>query len=115
MSLLFTTPLMKKLLSKTLSNSISGYWLPRPLVKPSPLETARKIFGITIIGESFSGAASAYHLSKILPDKAVLLLEARELAGGATGRNGGLLIVKEKLVCDLKGIPYKQPINRLRS
>jgi glycine/D-amino acid oxidase-like deaminating enzyme len=80
---------MKKLLSKTPIQS--GYWLPRPLVNPSPLETARKDFDITIIGGGFSGAAAAYHLSKISPDKAVLLLEARELADGATGRNGGLL------------------------
>ena len=99
---------MKKLLSKTLSNSISGYWLPRHQVRWKLLEK-------TLALPSSEKVFLELHLSKISPDKAVLLLEARELAGGATGRNGGLLIVKEKLVCDLKGIPYKQPINRLRS
>jgi len=47
---------------------------------------------VAIIGGGFTGVSTAYHLSKQHPDKRILILEAHELASGASGRNGGLVL-----------------------
>lgn len=47
---------------------------------------------IAIIGAGMSGAALAYHLTKDLDAKdapSIVMLEARQVCSGATGRNGG--------------------------
>jgi glycine/D-amino acid oxidase-like deaminating enzyme len=47
---------------------------------------------VAIVGGGFTGVSTAYHLSKRFPDKRILILEAHELASGASGRNGGLVL-----------------------
>ena len=47
---------------------------------------------VAIIGGGFTGVSTAYHLSKQFPDRGIALLEARRLANGASGRNGGLML-----------------------
>ncbi len=47
---------------------------------------------IAIIGGGFTGISAAYHLSKRHPELRITLLEARQLANGASGRNGGLVL-----------------------
>lgn len=47
---------------------------------------------VAIIGGGFTGVSTAYHLSRRFPDKSIALLEARRLANGASGRNGGLML-----------------------
>src|SRR5688572_21190603 len=47
---------------------------------------------VAIIGGGFTGVSTAWHLSERLPEKSVVLLEARTLATGASGRNGGLML-----------------------
>jgi glycine/D-amino acid oxidase-like deaminating enzyme len=47
---------------------------------------------VVIIGSGFAGAATAYHLynsATHAPPKTTVLLEARQITSGATGRNGG--------------------------
>jgi glycine/D-amino acid oxidase-like deaminating enzyme len=47
---------------------------------------------VLIIGSGYAGAATAYHILKDNPRKpSVVLLEARQICSGATGRNGGHL------------------------
>jgi glycine/D-amino acid oxidase-like deaminating enzyme len=41
-----------------------------------------------IIGSGFSGASIAYNILMDWPDANILLLEARQAASGASGRNG---------------------------
>jgi gamma-glutamylputrescine oxidase len=47
---------------------------------------------VAIIGGGFTGISTAWHLSERVPEKSVVLLEARTLATGASGRNGGLML-----------------------
>jgi glycine/D-amino acid oxidase-like deaminating enzyme len=47
---------------------------------------------LAIIGGGFTGVSTAYHFSRRYPEKRVILLEAKTLANGASGRNGGLML-----------------------
>lgn len=44
---------------------------------------------VVIIGGGFAGTSTAWHMSARYPHRRIVLLEARELATGASGRNGG--------------------------
>ncbi|GBG27972.1 Hypothetical Protein FCC1311_041952 [Hondaea fermentalgiana] len=50
-------------------------------------ESCRRV-GVLVIGCGLTGASAAYHLSQKLGSE-VLVVDARDLADGATGRNGG--------------------------
>lgn len=47
---------------------------------------------LAIIGGGFTGTSTAYHFSRRYPEKRVVLLEAKALANGASGRNGGMML-----------------------
>lgn len=47
---------------------------------------------LAIIGGGFTGISTAYHFSRRYPEKRVVLLEAKSLANGASGRNGGMML-----------------------
>ena len=47
------------------------------------------IYDHVIIGSGISGALIAYNLLNLHPGARIIVLEARELCGGAAGRNGG--------------------------
>lgn len=47
---------------------------------------------LAIIGGGFTGVSTAYHFSRRYPQKRVVLLEAKTLANGASGRNGGMIL-----------------------
>ncbi|KAK5170169.1 uncharacterized protein LTR77_004754 [Saxophila tyrrhenica] len=56
---------------------------------------------IAIIGAGFSGVATAYHLDKLHDGKerpSIVMLEARRVCEGATGRNGGHVKMKTATV-----------------
>jgi len=59
-----------------------------------PGEPLREVIDadLAIIGGGFSGTSTAYHFSRKYPEKRVVLLEAKSLANGASGRNGGMLL-----------------------
>eukprot|EP00197_Chlamydomonas_leiostraca_P013021 CAMPEP_0202867040 /NCGR_PEP_ID=MMETSP1391-20130828/8545_1 /ASSEMBLY_ACC=CAM_ASM_000867 /TAXON_ID=1034604 /ORGANISM="Chlamydomonas leiostraca, Strain SAG 11-49" /LENGTH=569 /DNA_ID=CAMNT_0049547043 /DNA_START=38 /DNA_END=1747 /DNA_ORIENTATION=- len=46
---------------------------------------------VVICGAGISGASLAYHLRNLRPELKVVVVEARGVSGGATGRNGGLM------------------------
>lgn len=47
---------------------------------------------LVVIGGGFTGVSTAYHVSQQQPDKRVILVEAKSLGNGASGRNGGMML-----------------------
>ncbi len=71
-----------------------SFWLQgtrsSPLLGHRTTEALPETAEVAIIGSGISGAAAAYFiLTGPNPPKSIVMLEARELCHGATGRNGG--------------------------
>lgn len=47
---------------------------------------------VVIVGGGFTGISTAYHLSARYPDRRIVLLEARGIGNGASGRNAGMAL-----------------------
>lgn len=47
---------------------------------------------VAIIGAGFTGMSTAYHLARRFPDLRVVVLEARRVGNGASGRSGGMAL-----------------------
>ncbi|KAK5661537.1 hypothetical protein OQA88_11441 [Cercophora sp. LCS_1] len=84
------------------NNFQSGFPVPNPtrsywLKDPSPLANHRTTPELPthadtiVIGSGITGAFAAHFLKESHPDERILMLEAREVCSGATGRNGGHL------------------------
>ncbi len=68
-------------------------WLAdKPPYEPLPALAADISADVAIIGGGFTGVSTAYHLAERFPEKRIVLLEARALANGGSGRNGGLML-----------------------
>jgi ribulose 1,5-bisphosphate synthetase/thiazole synthase len=70
-------------------NPSNSYWQ----TKPHRLATHRSQFptaaDVVIIGSGITGVSIARTLLEEAPDIKIVLVDARELCNGATGRNGG--------------------------
>jgi glycine/D-amino acid oxidase-like deaminating enzyme len=64
----------------------------KPPYQPEPELGQDTQADVVIIGGGFTGASTAYHLARRFPDRRIVLLEARLLANGGSGRNGGLML-----------------------
>lgn len=68
-------------------------WLPaRSNDHPQPALRASIRADVAIVGGGFTGISTAYNLSRRCPEKRIVLLEARHLANGASGRSGGQML-----------------------
>ena len=63
-----------------------------PDYQPQPALQRAVTADLAIIGGGFTGVSTAYHFSRRYPNKRVVLLEARSLANGASGRSGGQML-----------------------
>lgn len=63
-----------------------------PEVEPGPPLTENIDADVVIIGGGFTGMSAAWHLSQRHPTLRIVLLEARRVANGASGRNGGQML-----------------------
>jgi gamma-glutamylputrescine oxidase len=71
----------------------TSVWLDdAPPDAPAPALSRDLDIDVAIIGGGFTGVSAAYHLSKRHPKLGIALLEATQLANGASGRNGGLVL-----------------------
>jgi glycine/D-amino acid oxidase-like deaminating enzyme len=87
-------PLSRRLLPETLEiDDNHSLWVSQmPDYRPNPPLRAAVEADLAIIGGGFTGVSTAYHFSRRYPEKRVVLLEAKTLANGASGRNGGMLL-----------------------
>ncbi len=68
-------------------------WLAgKPPYEPRPRLTTDTEADVVILGGGFTGVSTAWHLARRHPDRHIVLLEAKQLANGASGRNGGLML-----------------------
>jgi glycine/D-amino acid oxidase-like deaminating enzyme len=64
----------------------------KPAYEPSGSLMSDTSADVAVIGGGFTGVSTAYHLKRRFPERRVVLLEAKVLANGASGRNGGLML-----------------------
>lgn len=63
-----------------------------PDYQPRPPLQENTTADLAIIGGGFTGVSMAYHFSQRYPEKRCIILEAKSLANGASGRNGGMML-----------------------
>lgn len=69
-----------------------SYWIDAaPRREPSPPLAGRTEADLCIVGGGFTGLWAALHAKAEDPSREVLLLEAEEVGGAASGRNGGFV------------------------
>jgi glycine/D-amino acid oxidase-like deaminating enzyme len=67
-----------------------GCWLAEaPPYQPLPPLARDESADVAVVGGGLTGVSSAWHLSRRFPDRRIVLLEARALGNGASGRSGG--------------------------
>ena len=74
-----------------INGNISHWWqeIGAPTLRP-PLEGSTRA-DVAIVGGGYTGLWSAYYLKQTRPELRVVVLEARHIGYGASGRNGGWL------------------------
>jgi gamma-glutamylputrescine oxidase len=70
----------------------SAWLAEQPFYSPLPALFGRESADVAIVGGGFTGVSTAWHLTRRFPSLRVVLLEARTLGSGASGRNGGLAL-----------------------
>ncbi|KAF4776077.1 FAD dependent oxidoreductase superfamily protein [Colletotrichum scovillei] len=73
-------------------NPVPSFWnaAPRPLDDHRTTPDLPAACDIVIVGAGFAGVATAYHILKDNPSPpSIIILEARKVCSGASGRNGG--------------------------
>lgn len=73
-------------------DNTAAWLIDAPADEPAPPLTRDLDVDVAIIGGGFTGVSTAYRLSQRFPDLGIALLEAKRLANGASGRNGGLVL-----------------------
>ncbi|KAH7007025.1 FAD dependent oxidoreductase-domain-containing protein [Ilyonectria destructans] len=71
------------------SNSTKSFWLTEPAAISKLRSPWPKHADIVIIGSGMTAASLAYTLYSKRPNLQIVIVEARDLCSGATGRNGG--------------------------
>ncbi|MDP2306749.1 MAG: FAD-binding oxidoreductase [Pseudomonadota bacterium] len=64
----------------------------KPPYRPAPALASTIEVDVAIIGGGFTGVSTALHLTRRFPERRIALLEAKQLANGASGRNGGMVL-----------------------
>src|SRR5262245_7631702 len=68
-------------------------WLAgKPTYVPFAALSSSRVADVVVIGGGVTGLSTAYHLSGRYPEKGIVLIEAREIGQGASGRNGGQML-----------------------
>jgi glycine/D-amino acid oxidase-like deaminating enzyme len=81
-------------MSNTFDENRSVWWCRSPAVAYVATSALEKDLecDVAIVGGGFTGTSTAYHMARRFPGKRIVVCEARLLANGASGRNGGLAL-----------------------
>ncbi|KZV88343.1 nucleotide-binding domain-containing protein [Exidia glandulosa HHB12029] len=71
------------------SNPTRSFWMHPLVTLPAPTDELPQHADVVIIGSGITAASIARTLLAESPDLTVVVLDARDACGGATGRNGG--------------------------
>lgn len=86
-------PIMAKPMRPDDFDDNQSYWAATaPPVEVSPPVHGEITADVAIIGGGFCGVSTAWHLARRFPQLGIVLLEAKTLGNGASGRNGGQLL-----------------------
>ena len=66
-----------------------SFWIETTSYTPNPPLDGDRKADVVIIGGGFAGLSTAYHVKRQDPGADVVVLEARDVGYGASGRNGG--------------------------
>ncbi|MEW6403772.1 MAG: FAD-binding oxidoreductase [Chloroflexota bacterium] len=80
------------MLTNLIDDNISLWASYTPDYRPLPALNTNITADLAIVGGGFTGISTAYHFKRRYPEKHVVLLEAKTLANGASGRNGGQML-----------------------
>jgi glycine/D-amino acid oxidase-like deaminating enzyme len=69
----------------------TSYWSTEQPPPAPPLKENINV-DIAIVGGGYTGLSAALHLAQSDPDLEIVILEARQVGHGASGRNGGLVL-----------------------
>jgi glycine/D-amino acid oxidase-like deaminating enzyme len=70
----------------------STWMADKPPYRPMPALATDTDADVAVIGGGFTGVSTALHLAQRYPERRIVLLEARQLGNGASGRNGGMVL-----------------------
>jgi glycine/D-amino acid oxidase-like deaminating enzyme len=73
-------------------NDRSLWATTRPPGELRPALSGDQRADVVIVGGGFTGVSAAWHLSQRFPDRRIVLVEARRIGNGASGRNGGMAL-----------------------
>jgi glycine/D-amino acid oxidase-like deaminating enzyme len=63
-----------------------------PAAPELPVFRGEHAADVVIVGAGFTGVSTAYHLARRFPNRRVVVLEARRVGNGASGRSGGMAL-----------------------
>ncbi|AUX27746.1 FAD-dependent oxidoreductase [Sorangium cellulosum] len=86
-----------------IDSALSVWSAAEPAYEPAPPLRGDAVADVAIVGGGFTGVSTAYHLIRRFPSLRVMILEARRLANGASGRNGGMMLNW------INGVSYREP------
>jgi glycine/D-amino acid oxidase-like deaminating enzyme len=79
--------------AQPITTPLPSYWhnpkSPLANVIEPEADNGTQVYDYAIIGSGISGTTVAHHILNTWPNARVVMLEAREICSGATGRNGG--------------------------
>lgn len=83
---------MVRVASPDLDDNVSAHLEGARPLPPLPPFAGDAVADLVVIGAGFTGMSTAWHASAAFPDRRIVVLEARKVANGASGRTAGMVL-----------------------